>query len=133
MNLYTTKIVLLVTYCFLSTSALHGATVNPILSQLLEDVPGREVKMITVEYEPGGATPVHRHDAHTFVFVLEGAIEMQVKGGPLTTVNTGEVFYESPDDVHSVSKNASVTKHAKFLVFFIKHKNKASTLPVDGR
>ena len=94
-------------------------------------MPDREVVMVTVEYEPASSTPLHRHNAHTFVYVLEGAIVMQVEGGPLTTVRQGEVFYETPEDIHTVSRNASDTDSARFLVFFIKQANAPSTVPVD--
>jgi quercetin dioxygenase-like cupin family protein len=73
--------------------------------------------MIAVEYASGGADPVHRHDAHVFVYVLEGSIVMQVKSGKEVTLTPGQTFYEGPNDVHVVSRNASKTKLAKFLVF----------------
>ena len=85
--------------------------------------------MLLVEYPPGGTTAPHRHDAHTFVYVLEGAIVMQVKGGDAVTLGPGQTFYESPTDVHSVSKNASATRPAKFLVFFVKEKGAPAVLP----
>ena len=76
--------------------------------------------MVTVEYAPGASSAEHRHNAHTFVYVLEGSVTMQVKGGKEVTLGPGQTFYESPEDVHTVSKNASSTKPAKFLVFFVK-------------
>lgn len=128
-----TKAFVLLIASLVATDVLvaNAATVTPLFSQLLQDVPGREVSMITVEYEPAASTPLHRHNAHTFVYVLEGAIMMQVEGGVLTTVNEGEVFYETPDDIHTVSRNASETAGARFLVFFIKHENAPSTVVVD--
>jgi quercetin dioxygenase-like cupin family protein len=92
---------------------------------------GSEGLVIRVTYPPGGSTPVHRHDAHVFVYVLEGAITMQVTGGELTTVGTGEMFYESPTDVHAVSRNASDTDPAKFLVFMVKHKGVPPVIPIE--
>jgi len=89
---------------------------------------GREqVLMITVDYAPGAADPVHRHHAHAFVYVLEGSIVMQVKGGKEVTLTAGQSFYEGPDDVHTVGRNASATKPAKFLVLLLK-KKKAGVL-----
>lgn len=85
--------------------------------------------MITVEYAPGGLSAEHRHNAHAFVYVLEGAVVMQVKGGKEVTLGPGQTFYESPEDVHTVSRNASTTKPAKFLVFFVKEKGAPLTIP----
>lgn len=78
--------------------------------------------MLTVEYAPGQSSASHRHNASTFVYVLEGSVVMQVKGGKLMTLGPGETFFESPDDIHVVSRNASDTKPAKILVFFVKEK-----------
>lgn len=89
--------------------------------------------MVTVEYAPGGTTPIHRHNAHTFVYVLEGSIVMQLKGGKEVTLQPGETFYEGPDDVHLVSRNASSTKPAKFVVFFVKEKGAPVLVPAPGR
>jgi quercetin dioxygenase-like cupin family protein len=96
--------------------------VTPVLSKALPEIPGKEVVMITVEYAPGGADPIHRHHAHGFIYVLEGSIVMQVKGGKEVTLNPGETFYEGPEDVHVVGRNASSAKPAKFLVFLFKEK-----------
>lgn len=94
------------------------------------DVPGKEVLMITVDYAPGAADPVHRHDAAAFVYVLEGSIVMGVKGGKEQTLGPGEIFYEGPHDLHTVGRNASKTKPAKFVVFLVKDKGKAFFTPV---
>ena len=96
--------------------------VTPLMSKDLTDIPGRDVSMLTVEYAPGGTDPIHRHDANAFVYVLEGTIVMQVKGGNETTLTAGQTFYEGPDDIHLVGRNASTTKPAKFVVFLIKKK-----------
>jgi quercetin dioxygenase-like cupin family protein len=90
---------------------------------------GKEATMVTVEYPPGGSSAEHRHNAHTFVYVLEGSVVMQVKGGQEVTLGPGQTFYESPEDIHSVSRNASTTKPAKFLVFFVKQKGAPATVP----
>ncbi len=97
-----------------------AAQVTPVLTQALPDLPGREVSMVTVVYPPGGASKSHSHAANTFVYVLEGSLVMQVEGGKEMTLGPGDTFYESPTDVHSVSRNASDTVPAKFLVFFVK-------------
>ena len=96
----------------------------------LKDNPGKEVLMITVEYPPSGSDPVHRHDAQGFIYVLEGSIVMEVKGGKQVTLKPGETFYEGPDDVHTIGRNASRTKPAKFLVFLIKNKDAPILTPI---
>ena len=103
--------------------------VTPVLSKDLPEIPGKEVVMITVEYAPGGSDPIHRHHAHGFIYVLEGSIVMQVRGGKEVTLNPGETFYEGPDDVHVVGRNASSTKPAKFLVFLFKEKGAPILVP----
>jgi quercetin dioxygenase-like cupin family protein len=105
-------------------------TVVPLFSKELADMPGKEALMITVEYPPGGADPVHRHDAHGFVYVLEGSVIMQVAGGAEVTLTPGQTFYEGPADVHTVGRNASATKPAKFLVLLIKNTGVAPVSPV---
>jgi quercetin dioxygenase-like cupin family protein len=104
--------------------------VTSLISKDLREFSGKEGLMITVEYAPGGSDPVHRHDAHVFVYVLEGSIVMQVKSGKEVTLTPGQTFYESPNDVHDVSRNASKTKPAKFLVFFVKDKSAPVLKPV---
>jgi quercetin dioxygenase-like cupin family protein len=104
--------------------------VTPIMSKDMTEIPGKEVLMITVEYPPGGADPVHQHNAHGFIYVLEGSIVMQVKGGGQVTLTPGQTFYEGPDDVHVVGRNASSTKPAKFLVFLLKDKGAPVLVPV---
>jgi quercetin dioxygenase-like cupin family protein len=106
------------------------AVVTPLTSKDLPDFPGKEVLMITVEYPPGSVDPIHRHNAHAFIYVLEGSIIMQVKGGKEVTLTRGQTFYEGPNDVHVVGKNASKTKPAKFVVFFIKDKGAPALVPV---
>jgi quercetin dioxygenase-like cupin family protein len=106
-------------------------TVTPLMAKALTNIPGKEVVMITVEYAPGGADPVHRHNANAFVYVLEGSIVMQVKGGESVTLLPGQTFYEGPDDVHVVGRNASSTKPAKFLVLLLKDKGSPAVVPVQ--
>ena len=97
-------------------------TVTPILSKEFKNIPGKEGLMMIVEFPPGGADPIHRHDAHGFIYVLEGSIVMQVKGGKEVTLTPGQTFYEGPTDVHVVGRNASNTQPAKFLVLLVKDK-----------
>lgn len=105
---------------FMGAAETH-AQVNTLFTKPLPEAPGKEIKVITVNYTPGEVDAIHQHDAHVVVYVLEGEIEMQVRGGVLQRLGPGQVFYESPQDVHTVSRNASKTKPAKFLVFFIKN------------
>jgi len=105
--------------------------VTELLSKDLKDIPGKEVLMITVEYAPGGTDPIHRHNAAAFVYVLEGSIVMQVKGGKEVTLMPGQAFYEGPDDVHIVGRNASKTKPSKFIVFLVKEKGAPVLVPVS--
>ena len=111
-----------------SGQAPHAA-VTSLTSKDLPEFPGKEVLMITVDYPPGSVDPIHRHNAHAFVYVLEGSIIMQVKGGKEVTLTPGQTFYEGPDDVHVVGRNASSTKPAKFVVFFIKDKGAPVLVP----
>ena len=105
------------------------AKVTSLTSKDLPEFPGKETLMITVEYPPGAVDPIHRHNAHAFVYVLEGSIIMQVKGGKEVTLSAGQTFYEGPEDVHVVGKNASTTKPAKFVVFFVKSKGAPVLVP----
>ena len=105
------------------------AKVTPLFSKDLKEFPGKEGLMITVEYPPGSVDPVHRHNAHAFLYVLEGSIVMQLKGGKEVTLKPGDTFYEGPDDVHTVGRNASKTEPAKFVVFFVKDKGAPVLVP----
>jgi quercetin dioxygenase-like cupin family protein len=102
---------------------------SPLLSKDLPGIAGKEAMMLTVEFAPGAASPPHRHRASTFVYVLEGSVVMQVKGGKEMTLTAGQTFYETPDDIHSVSRNASKTAPAKILVFLVKEKGAAVSMP----
>jgi quercetin dioxygenase-like cupin family protein len=97
----------------------------------LPDVPGKELLMLTVDYPPGAVESVHRHDAYAFVYVLEGSIVEQVRGGKEVTLTTGQTFYEGPNDVHTVGRNASTTKPAKFVVVLLKKKGVDAVLPAE--
>jgi quercetin dioxygenase-like cupin family protein len=116
----------------LSTAgAAEPGKVTDLLTQALEDVPGKEVTMITVDYAPGAVDPVHRHDASAFIYVLEGTIEMQMEGGEKATLRPGQTFYEDPTRVHLVGRNVSNTEPAKFVVFLIKNKGAPLLTPVE--
>ena len=122
---------LIAVLAFLATGALvvNEPKVTEVLSKDLTDIPGKEGLMLTVEYPPGGSDPIHRHNAHAFVYVLEGEIVMQVRGGKEVTLTPGQTFYEGPNDVHVVGRNASKTKPAKFVVFFVKEKGAPALVP----
>ena len=107
------------------------AKVTPLMSKDLVGFPGKESLMITVEYAPGHGDAIHRHNAHAFVFVLQGSVVMQVRGGKEVTLEAGQTFYEGPDDVHVVGRNASKTKPAKLLVFLVKDKSAPVLIPAQ--
>jgi len=124
-----TKLALLLV-CLLSfTMPAKEAKVTPLFSKDLTDLPGKEGVMITVEYPPGASDPIHRHNADAFVYVLEGSIVMQVRGGKEVTLTPGQTFFEGPNDVHVVGRNASQTKPAKFVVFLVKEKGAPILVP----
>lgn len=110
--------------------AAPEASVAPLRSEPLPEYPGKEVQMIVVDYPPGAVDPVHRHDAHAFVYVLEGSIVMGVKGGKEVTLKAGDTFHEAPNDIHTVGRNASSTQPARFVVFLIKNKGAPILTPV---
>ena len=115
---------ILVLACLMSGTLLaQEAKVTDLMSKDLPNLPGKEGLMITVEYPPGSVDPIHRHNANGFIYVLEGTIVMQVRGGKEVTLTAGQTFYEGPEDVHVVGRNASKTEPAKFVVFFVKDKS----------
>lgn len=116
--------------CMPSILFAQTTRVTPLMTQDLAGLPNKEGTMLTVEYAPGAVDPVHRHNANAFIYVLEGAIVMQVKGGKEVRLTPGQTFYESPSDIHTVGRNASKTEKAKFLVFFVKDKNAPILVPV---
>jgi len=120
----------------LSTLAVRAAdapqpVVKPLMQKDLADMPGMEMLMLAVEYPPGCVEHVHRHDAHAFVYVLEGTIVEGVKGGKEVTLKPGQTFYEGPNDVHTVGRNASPTQPAKFVVVLLKKKGVDAVLPAE--
>jgi quercetin dioxygenase-like cupin family protein len=125
------KLVLMLVCLMSVTLEPKDAKVTPLLSKDLTDFPGKEGLMITVDYPPGASDPIHRHNAHAFVYVLEGSIVMQVRGGKEVTLTLGQTFYEGPSDVHVVGRNASQTKPAKFVVFLVKDKGAPVLVPAN--
>jgi quercetin dioxygenase-like cupin family protein len=109
-----------VLFCSPLLAQTQTAHITPRLTKELSGIPGKEASMLTVEYPPGASSPIHRHNAHVFVYVLEGAVVMQVRGGKEVRLTPGQTFYESPNDIHVVSRNASTTEPAKFIVFSVK-------------
>src|SRR5499425_2734359 len=127
-----TRLVALVLLCLMSGIAMaQPAKVTELMSKDLPESPGKELLVITVEHAPGGSNPVHRHNAHAMVYMLEGSVVMQVKGGKEVTLTPGQTFYEGPKDVHVVGRNASNTKPAKFVVFLVKDKGAPVLIPVN--
>ena len=124
------KLSLVLVSLITGTLMAQEAKVTQLLSKDLTDLPNKEGLMITVEYPPGGSDPVHRHNAHAFVYVLEGSVVMQVRGGKEVMLTAGQTFYEGPDDVHVVGRNASNTKPAKFVVLLVKDKGAPVLVPV---
>jgi quercetin dioxygenase-like cupin family protein len=123
---------LLAAFLAAGTVLAQEAQVTPLMSKDLPDFPGKEGLMITVVYPPGASDPAHRHNADAFVYVLEGSVVMQVKGGKEVTLTPGQTFYEGPGDIHVVGRNASNTKPAKFVVFLLKKKDAPVLIPVTG-
>jgi quercetin dioxygenase-like cupin family protein len=114
-----------------TTAAIEPTKITPVANQLLADMPGKEVSTLTVEYAPGASSGSHRHNAHVFVYVLEGSVVMGVAGKEPVTLSKGQTFYENPGDIHSVSKNASNTEPAKILVVMLKDIGAPPVLPVN--
>jgi quercetin dioxygenase-like cupin family protein len=128
----TFKRIIVALACLISSTLMaQEAKVTDLMSKDLTNLPGQEGLMIIVDYPPGSVDPIHRHNAHAFVYVLEGSIVMQVRGGKEVTLIPGQTFYEGPNDVHVVGRNASQTKPAKFVVFFVKDKSAPILVPAN--
>ena len=125
------KLTLSLSVTILLGAAVPALSVDTLLKKKLPDDPGKEIQVVTVDYAPGDMDAIHRHNAHAVVYVLEGELDMQVRGGTLQHLRPGQVFYESPQDVHTVCRNASKTKPAKFLVFFIKNEGAPVLIPAQ--
>jgi quercetin dioxygenase-like cupin family protein len=126
----SSRYVLVAGFLMAGTLLAQGAQVTPLMSKDLPEFPGKEGSMITVVYPPGATDPIHRHNAHAFVYVLEGTVVMQLKGGKEITLTPGQTFYEGPNDIHVIGRNASTTKPAKFLVVLVKNKDAPVLVPV---
>lgn len=126
----TLKLLLLLSSAIASAAAGEPVRVTDLMTKVLANVPGKETTMLIVDYAPGAADPVHRHNASAFVYVLEGSIVMQMKGDKEVTLHPGETFYEDPNGIHLVGRNASNTKPAKFLVFLVKDVGAPVLVPV---
>ncbi len=124
-----TTIVLFLVFLISTTLVAQEAKVAPLMSKDLTECPGKEGVMITVEYPPGHSDDIHRHNAYVFVYVLEGSVVMQVRDGKEVTLTPGQTFYEGPNDTHLVGRNASKTKSAKFVAFFVKTKGTPILVP----
>ena len=124
------KKILLILFLLCSPLIAQDAKVNSLMSKPLTDIQGKEVKVLAVEYPPGGQDPVHRHNAHGFIYVLEGTIVMAVNGDQPVTLTAGQTFYEGPNDIHTIGRNASKTKPARLLVFLLKDKDAPILIPV---
>jgi quercetin dioxygenase-like cupin family protein len=124
------KKILFMMFLVCSPLIAQDAKVTVLTSKPLSDIPGKEVQILTVEYPPGAHDPIHRHNAHGFIYVLEGSIVMGVKGGKPVTLTAGQTFYEGPNDIHTVGRNASKTESAKFVVFLLKDKGAPILIPV---
>jgi quercetin dioxygenase-like cupin family protein len=108
-----------------------SAIFKSLMTRVLADYPGKEGLVLTVVYPPGAAEPAHRHNAHAFIYVLEGSVVMGVRGGKAVTLTPGQTFYERPNDVHTIGRNASSTKPAKFLVFLLKNSGEPVAIPAN--
>ncbi len=125
------KKILFTLFLVCSPLIAQDAKVNSLMVKPLPDFPGKDVQILAVEYLPGGHDPVHRHNAHGFIYVLEGSIVMAVNGGQPVTLTAGQMFYEGPNDIHTIGRNASKTKPAKLLVFLLKNKDAPILIPVN--
>ena len=124
------KKILLVLFMVCSPLIAQDAQVTPLMEKVLPDYPGKDVDVFTVVYPPGSSDPIHRHNAHGFIYVLEGSIVMAVNGEQPVTLTAGQTFYEGPNDVHTIGRNASKTTPAKFLVVLLKDKDAPVLVPV---
>ena len=125
------KLILALTCLMPSILMGQEAKVTDLFSKDLANIPGKEGVMMIVDYPPGSVDPIHRHNAHAFLYVLEGSIVMQVRGGKEVTLTPGQTFYEGPDDVHVVGRNASKTKPAKFVLVMVKDKGAPVLVPAE--
>lgn len=126
-----TRLALALLFLTAVSAMAQQSKITPLITRDLPEMPGKEAAMITVEYAPGEENPVHRHDAHAFIYVLEGSIVMELKGSKQVTLKAGDTYYEGPDDIHTVGRNASRTEPAKIMVLLIKKKGAPILTPVE--
>lgn len=124
------RVMLLLPLVMVRTLIAQDAQVIPLLQKDLAEFPGKEALMLSVVYPPGASDAIHRHNAYAFLYVVEGSVVMQVKGGKQVTLTPGQSFYEGPSDIHTVGRNASNTKPAKFIVVLLKNKGAPVLLPI---
>jgi quercetin dioxygenase-like cupin family protein len=124
------KKILLILFMVCSPLIAQEAKVTTLMEKPLPNFPGKDVQMFTVEYPPGSQDPVHRHNANGFIYVLEGSIVMAVNDGKPVTLTAGQTYYEGPNDVHTIGRNASKTAPARFLVVLLKDKDAPLLIPV---
>jgi quercetin dioxygenase-like cupin family protein len=113
-----------------ATGAAPQSSRKILMTKDLADLPGKEALVYVIEYPPGTNNVPHRHDAHVFLHILSGQLNAQVKGGELTVLNPGDTYYESPNDIHVVSRNPSSTTPAKAILFMVHNKGAALSTPV---
>ena len=123
------KKLLLVLFLVCSPLVAQDSKVTSLTIKPLPDFSGKVVQILTVEYPPGGHDPIHRHNADAFVYVLEGSIVMAVNDEQPVTLTAGQTFYEGPNDIHTIGRNASKTEPAKFVVFLLKDKGAPVLIP----
>lgn len=123
------RVIAVLAFLMSGTLVAQETKATQLMSKNLTEFPGKEGVILTVEYPPGGSDPTHRHNAYAFVYVLEGSVVMQVRGGKEITLTPGQTFYEGPDDVHVIGRNASKTKPAKFVAFLVKNKGAPILVP----
>ena len=136
MKPFTLLSIAVITAALLAPPTASAQTTAPqssrkiLMTKDLSDFPGKEALVYVIEYPPGTNNVPHRHDAHVFLHILEGELNAQVKGGPLTVLKAGDTYYESPDDIHVVSRNPSSTVTAKAILFMVHKKGAALSTPV---
>jgi len=128
---YFTALTVLATAPAAAQHAAPAAIVSELMTKPLADYPAKEALVLDVVFPPGAVDPVHRHDAHAFVYVIEGSIVMGLRGGKTVTLTPGQTFYEGPDDVHTVGRNASTTKPARFVVVLLKNRGEPAVMPAQ--
>lgn len=127
---------------FMSAAGIHSPgqqTSHPsarvALSHALPALNGEKlaVNVVEVTYGPGEASPSHSHPCPVIAYVAQGEIRSQVEGQPEAVYQAGDTFYEAPNGVHAVSANASRTKPAKLVAFFVCDHVAPLSAPAESR